>query len=214
MKTKLVVSSILFVSIMLLTGCAKKPDIALKEALAKSNTATSYNTKGEFKIDRLIVKTLPPPTKKYNPQDMIDVLKVSSISYDAAVDETNAKVESIVTFKTKYDGIDMSMKVPILVDFRNETLYIGNSFMVSILSLATKYDKKMKPKTKQEIEKIKEIFSKYESTKIDLSRNGEIFKQINTKKYAKTKKDKDNLKKIQEHLVLNEDSNIFKYLLI
>lgn len=206
MKTKLVVSSILSVSIMLLTGCAeKKPDIALKEALVKSNTATSYNIQGEFKVDRLIVKTLPAPTKKYNPQEMIDILKVSTISYDGAVDEANAKVESIYTFKTKYDGIDMSIRIPILIDFRNETLYVGNSMITSILSLATKYDKKMKPKDKQELEKVKEIFSKYENTKIDLSKNGELFKEFDTKKYAKTKKDKDNLKKIQKHLSLNEE---------
>jgi hypothetical protein len=207
MNKKIIITSILSAYILLLsTGCAeKKPDIALKEALAKSHTATSYNTKGEFKIDRLLIKTLPEPSKKYNPQEMVDFIRASSISHESAIDETIAKVESVCTFKTKYDGIDMSIRIPILMDFRNETLYISNSFMISVLSLATKYDKNMKPKDKQEIGRVKEIFAKYENTKINLSANSELFKELDTKKYAKTKKDKENLKKIQDNLKLNEE---------
>ncbi len=199
-----IIAMALSMGILLVSGCStKKPDVALKEAIAKTNSATSYKIKGEIKIDRLIIKSLPAPTKKYNPQEIVDTLRATTITYDTTIDETNAKVEALCSLNTKYDGIDMSIKIPVIMDYKNETLYFGSSAINSVLSLAKKYDKKMKPKDKINLEKVKSILTEQEYIKFDLSENGDIAKELSKNK--KTKKDKVLIKELQDNFTLNEE---------
>lgn len=187
-------------------GCStKKPDIALKEALAKSHTATSCNQHGEIKIDRLILKIIPKPTKDFDSQEAIDILKATSISYDAAVDETNAKMDVVYTIKSRYDGIDMNIPVQLMLDYKNQSIYVGNSIFDTIVSLGIKFDKKITKREKENLAKIKSIVSKHEYTKLDLSPNSEFFKELKAQSTKKERaKIEKNLKLLTDEMKFNE----------
>ncbi|KIM05023.1 MAG: hypothetical protein KN64_05110 [Sulfurovum sp. AS07-7] len=161
MRNKITLSFLTLASILVMSGCSSStlsPDVAFKESINKTFDAKGYNYSGEVKLDKLMVKA-DPSSMPLEMKKIESIAKAVTIGFTGAVDSTNAKEEVTYEYKYNKDNVNFSMKIPVLIDYSKQNIYIGNSLLNTFLPENEEYQNKL--------------------IKVDLSKDSQLLKDLN-----------------------------------
>lgn len=123
-----------------LGGCAGSltPHEALNQAVTRSFDAPGFNYSTQTRITDLTVP-LPDASKegaekqKLNYLAGLGVIRGLSFKGDGAIDMKAKKSEVLYDFRYDKDNVEVSIKLPLMMDYSTQTLYIGTSIFTTIL---------------------------------------------------------------------------------
>lgn len=127
-----------------INGCAKSlpPHEELNQAVKKSFDTSGFNYSSKSRITNY---TFPKPDAKAAPDDkslkysgaLLDIVRGFSINVDGAVDMQNKKTEALYDLHYSKDNVEVSIKLPLLLDYNTKTIYIGPSVFHTLLDIAS-----------------------------------------------------------------------------
>jgi len=138
MKPSMLVALGLFGS--LIAGCSHTlpPHQEVNQALQKTLGATGYNYSSKSRITNLVVpvKEIKAAASKQDYLEKgIEIARGISVAADGAIDLKTRKSEVLYNLLYNQDNLDVSVKVPLLLDYTTQTLYVGTTFLNSIFPL-------------------------------------------------------------------------------
>src|SRR6185369_13764843 len=120
-------------------GCAGSlpPHEALNQAVTKSFEATGFNYSTQTRITDLV---LPPPKgteekaekRRLNLMAGLEVVRGLSIRADGAIDMKAKKSEALYDFHYDKDNVEVSIRLPVMMDYNTQTIYVGTSIFNTI----------------------------------------------------------------------------------
>ena len=133
----------LWVMAICISGCAQTlpPHEGLNQAFKKSFDATGLNYSSESKITNIAISknnALADSNDKRMKHlgSSIDIARSISMKTDGAVDMKSNKSEALYELHYKKDNVEVSVKIPLLLDYNSKTIYVGESFINTILEIA------------------------------------------------------------------------------
>jgi hypothetical protein len=137
------VLAIFWIMIICISGCAQTlpPHEGLNQALKKSFDATGLNYSSESKINNISISkssALADSSDKRMKHlgSGLDIVRSISMKTDGAVDLKSNRSEALYELHYKKDNVEVSIKMPLLLDYNNKTLYVGESFVNTFLEIA------------------------------------------------------------------------------
>lgn len=123
-----------------IAGCAGSPPPheALNQALTKSIDATGFNYRSQTRITDLVV---PPQmgteekaeNRRLNLMTGLEVIQGFSVRADGAIDSRTKKSEVLYDFHYDKDNVEVSIRLPVMMDYNTQTIYVGTSIFNTIL---------------------------------------------------------------------------------
>jgi hypothetical protein len=128
---------------LFLGGCAGSlpPHEALNQAVTRSFDATGFNYSNQTRITTLTVPT-PDASKEGTGKPKIgltaglEIVRSLSIRADGAIDMKAKKSEVLYDFHYDRDNVEISIKLPLMMDYTTQTIYVGPSILTTILETA------------------------------------------------------------------------------
>jgi len=127
-----------------ISGCAKSlpPHEELNQAVKKSFDTSGFNYSSKSRITNL---SFPQSGAKAAQDEKIskyagalpDIVRGFSVNVDGALDMKNKKTEALYDLHYSRDNVEVSIKLPILMDYGTTTIYIGPSVLHTILDIAS-----------------------------------------------------------------------------
>ena len=137
MKTKII--AVIGMFIICISGCAQSlpPHEELNQAFKKSFDASGFNYSSKTRITNLSI----PKQESDNSKAMaigagIEAFKGISIDAVGAVDMKGKKAEVLYDLRYDKDNVNVSVKLPLFVDYNTQTIYLGTSFLNTVLETA------------------------------------------------------------------------------
>lgn len=122
------------------TGCAGSlpPHEELNQAVRKSLDATGFNYSSKSRITNL---SLPKQEENAAPGAKglkylgagLDIVRGFSVNMDGAIDMKAKKSEVLYDLRYSKDNVEISIKLPLLVNYNTQTIYVGTSLLTTIL---------------------------------------------------------------------------------
>jgi len=108
----------------------------------KSFDTSGFNYSSKSRITNF---SFPKPDAKAAPDDkslkftgaILDIVRGFSISVDGAIDMQNKKSEALYDLHYNKDNVEVSIKLPLLVDYGTKTIYVGPSIFHTLLDIAS-----------------------------------------------------------------------------
>jgi len=127
-----------------LGGCATgglSPHEALNKAVTQSSDASGFNYTSQTRITDL---TVPPPDaakegaekQKLNYLAGLGVIRGLAIRGDGTIDMKARKSELLYDFRYDRDNVEVSIKLPVMMDYNTQTIYVGTSILTTVLETA------------------------------------------------------------------------------
>lgn len=125
---------------MLAAGCSHTlpPHQEVNQALHKTLNSSGYNYSSKSRITSLAVpvKDLKAAASKQEYLEKgLEVARGLSIIADGAIDMKAKKSEVLYNLHYDQDNVEVSIKVPLLLDYSNQTLYIGTTLFNTIFPM-------------------------------------------------------------------------------
>ncbi|MGD0584811.1 MAG: hypothetical protein ABSA86_03410 [Oryzomonas sp.] len=139
---KRMIIAVLGVMVICVSGCATilPPHEELNQAVKKSLDATGFNYSSKSMVTNL---SLPKQDANAAPGAAdkglqylgtgIDIIRGISVNVDGAIDMKAKKSEALYDLKYNRDNVEVSIKLPLLVDYNTQTIYVGTSLLTTIL---------------------------------------------------------------------------------
>jgi|GEM_PF-687661 len=137
---KRMIVTVLLVMVVCLGGCAGSlpPHEELNQAVRKSLEATGFNYSAKSRITDL---SLPKQDGGAAPNARglkylgagLDIVRGFSVHMDGAIDMKGKKSEALYDLHYDRDNVEVSIKLPLLVDYDTQTIYVGTSIFTTIL---------------------------------------------------------------------------------
>lgn len=127
-------------------GCAGKlpPREELTQAVNRSFDATGFNYKSKSRVMQLTLRNLDakvPENKTIKNTDaLLEIVRGFSLGIEGAIDVKSGKSEALYDLSYSKDNVDISIRLPLLVDYNKQTIYIGPSLLHTILDVASPKD--------------------------------------------------------------------------
>ena len=127
-----------------LGGCASgslSPHEALNQSVTQSFDASGFNYTSQTRITDLAVPA-PDAAKegaekqKLNYLAGLGVIKGLAIRGDGAIDMKVRKSELLYDIRYDKDNVEVSIKLPVMMDYNTQTIYVGTSILTTILETA------------------------------------------------------------------------------
>jgi len=122
-----------------ISGCAKSlpPQEELNQAVKKSLDATGLNYSSKSRITNLSITKLDETDSDAKLSKYLDsslgIIRGISINADGAVDMKAKKSEVLYELRYDKDNVEVSLKLPMMVDYNTQTIYVGTSVLNTIL---------------------------------------------------------------------------------
>lgn len=125
---------------MLAAGCSHTlpPHQEVNQALHKTLNSSGYNYSSKSRITNLAVpvKDLKAAASKQEYLEKgLEVARGLSIIADGAIDMKAKKSEVLYNLHYDQDNVEVSIKVPLLLDYSKQTLYIGTTLFNTIFPM-------------------------------------------------------------------------------
>ncbi len=137
------VSATFWLIIICISGCAQTlpPHEGLNQAFKKSFDATGMNYSSESKITNISISKNNPLTDSSDKRmkhlgSGIDIMLSMSMKTDGAIDMKSNRSEVLYELHYKKDNVEVSIKMPLLLDYNSKTIYVGESFVNTFLEIA------------------------------------------------------------------------------
>jgi hypothetical protein len=122
------------------SGCAQSLPTheEVNRAFTRSFDATGLNYSSKSRITNLTVPKQEPSAATVDKriqyiQQGIDLLRGLSVNADGAIDTKAKRSEVLYDLHYDRDNVEVSVKIPLLVDYGTQTIYVGSSFFNTIL---------------------------------------------------------------------------------
>jgi hypothetical protein len=129
--------------IVCICGCAQTlpPQEGLNQAVKKSFEATGLNYRSESRVSTLNLsksKVLPDLKDKRikNLDSGLNIMRSISEKADVAYDSKTKRIETVYEMHYSKDNAEVSIKIPLLLDYKTKTIYIGKSVFNTVLEAA------------------------------------------------------------------------------
>jgi len=172
---KRMIMAVLGTMVVCLGGCAGSlpPHEELNQAVRKSLDATGFNYSSKSRVTDLSLPKQAAHTPS-NAKGMkylgagLDIVRGFSVNMDGAIDMKAKKSEVLYDLHYDRDNVEVSIKLPLLVDYNTQTIYVGTSLFTTILDAISPQG----PETRGKLIKvnIKELLKKGAAQKPELSR--------------------------------------------
>jgi hypothetical protein len=138
--------AVLGVMVVCVSGCATSlpPHEELNQAVKKSIDATGFNYTSKSRVTNL---SLPKQDANTAPgavdkglkylETGIDIVRGFSMNIDGAIDMKAKKSEVLYDLRYNKDNVEVSIKMPLLVDYNTQTIYVGTSLLNTILDVVS-----------------------------------------------------------------------------
>ncbi|GAB7028419.1 hypothetical protein [Geotalea toluenoxydans] len=130
----------ILLSAICIGGCAHTlpPREDLTQAVTKSFSAPGFNYSSKSRITDLTLPEKVPsvtPSKKTKLalETGVEVIRSLSINVDGAVDMKAKKSQVLYALRYDRDNVEFAIKVPMLVDYGTQTVYVGTSIYTTVL---------------------------------------------------------------------------------
>ena len=127
-------------TITCLSGCAQSlpPHAELNQVFTRSFDASGFNYTSKSRITTLTIPKSDLPKDTSNKVQMalgggLEILKGLSATADGAVDMKAKKSEVLYDIRYDRDNFEVSLKLPMLVEYDTQTIYVGTSVLTTIL---------------------------------------------------------------------------------
>lgn len=137
---KQLVIAVLCMVVFGLSGCAQSlpPHEELNQAIKRSLDVTGFNYSSKSRVTALS-KPKQGVTADSGDKRMkylgtgLDIIQGLSVNVDGAVDMKAKKTEVLYDFHYNKDNVEISVKIPLLLDYNTQTIYVGTSIFNTIL---------------------------------------------------------------------------------
>lgn len=137
---KRMIMAVLGTMVICISGCATSlpPHEELNRAVKKSLDATGFNYSLKSRITDLSLPKRDEDTAA-NAKGLkylgagLDIIRGFSVNMDGAIDMTAKKSEVLYDLHYNKDNVDVSIKLPLLVDYKAQTIYVGTSLLNTVL---------------------------------------------------------------------------------
>ena len=125
---------------ILVAGCTHTlpPHQEVNQALHKTLNASGYNYSSKSRITNLAVPVKDmkaAASKQQYLEKGLDVARGLSIIADGAIDMKAKKSEVLYNLHYDQDNVEVSIKVPLLLNYGNQTLYIGTTLFNTVFPM-------------------------------------------------------------------------------
>jgi hypothetical protein len=134
------VMAVLCVMIICISGCAQSlpPHEEFNQAIKKSLDTTGFNYSLKNRITKLSIPEKDIPTDSGEKRTKyletgLDIVRGFSLNADGAIDTKAKKSEVLYDLHYDKDNVEVSIKLPMLVDYNTQTIYVGTSLLNTIL---------------------------------------------------------------------------------
>jgi len=141
-----IITICLGLAVVVSAGCAGKlpPREELKRAVTRSFDAGGFNYSSTSRVTQLSFRQLntkvPENKNIKNTDALLDIVRGFSIGVDGALDTEAGKSEALYDLRYSKDNVDVSIRLPVLVDYKNQTIYVGPSLLHTILGITSPKD--------------------------------------------------------------------------
>lgn len=124
-------------------GCATQltPHAELSRAVTRSFDSSGFNYSSKNRVTHL---SFPKQDDKgagdKNMKFMgaaLDIVRGFSVNMDGAYDAKNRKTEVLYDLHYDKDNVEVSIKLPLLIDYKTQTIYVGISVLNTVLDIVT-----------------------------------------------------------------------------
>jgi len=151
------VMAVLWMVVFCISGCAQSlpPHEELNQAVKKSLDTTGLNYSLKNRVTTLSIPEQDTPADAGNKglkylETGLDIVRGVSLNVDGAIDMKAKKSEVLYDLHYDKDNVEVSIKLPLLIDYSTQTIYVGTSLLNTVLE--TIYPKM--PATKGKLIKI------------------------------------------------------------
>ena len=143
---KRMIIAVLGMMVVCVSGCARSLPLheELNQAVKKSLDATGFNYSAKSRVTNL---TMPKQDANAAPgagdkglqylRTGVDIVRAFSVNIDGAIDMKAKKSEVLYDLRYNKDNVEVSIKLPLLVDYSTQTIYAGNSILTTILDVVS-----------------------------------------------------------------------------
>jgi hypothetical protein len=180
---KRMILAVLGVVVICVSGCATSlpPHEELNQAVKKSLDATGFNYSTKTRVTNLSV---PKQDANAASGDKnlkfvgagLDIIRGISVNIDGAIDMKAKKSEVLYDLHYNKDNVEVSIRLPLLVDYNTQTIYVGTSFLTTMLDVVSPQG----PETRGKLIKI----DMNELLKEGASRNPDLAKWIGANRFG------------------------------
>ena len=142
---KQLVIAALWTTVIGISGCAQSlpPHEEINQAMKKSFDSTGYNFSSKSRLTELAIpKKQDVPIESADKRDHmkylesgLDIVQALSINLDGAVDMKTKKTEVLYDLRYEKDNVEVSVKMPLFIDYNTQTIYVGTSLFNTILHI-------------------------------------------------------------------------------
>lgn len=125
-----------------LGGCAGSlpPHEALNQAVTKSFQSSGYNYRTQTRIANLVIPPQEGSEEKDKKSRMnlaagLEVIRGFSVRADGAIDSNTKRSEVLYDFHYDKDNVEVSIRLPVMVDYNTQTIYVGSSIFTTVLEV-------------------------------------------------------------------------------
>ncbi|GFE62049.1 hypothetical protein [Geobacter sp. AOG2] len=141
---KQMIVAVIGTMVICIGGCAGSlsPHEELNQAVKKSFDATGFTYSSKSRVTNLSLPKQDADAAskakglKYL-EPGLDIVRGLSVNMDGAVDMKGKRSEALYDLHYNKDNVEVSIKLPLLVDYNTQTLYVGTSFLTTILDVVS-----------------------------------------------------------------------------
>ena len=142
---KRMIMAVLGTMVVCISGCATSlpPHEELNQAVKKSLDATGFNYSSKSRITDLSLPQQDAEATSANAKGLkylgagLDIVRGFSLNMDGAIDMKAKKSEVLYDLHYDKDNVEVSIKLPLLVDYNTQTIYVGTSLLNTILDVVS-----------------------------------------------------------------------------
>lgn len=126
---------------VLMAGCSHTlpPHQEMHQSLKKTLDSSGYNYTSKSRITNLalpVTDLMPAPSNQQYLEKGLEAARGLSIIADGAVDMKTQKSEVLYTIHYDQNNVEVSIKMPLLLDYNKQTLYVGTTILNTIFPMA------------------------------------------------------------------------------
>lgn len=133
-------TALLLLTGICISGCAPAlaPHAALNQAVARSFEATGFNYSSKSRITHLSIPKQPAGAASTDRRTKyldtgLDTLRALSVNAEGAIDLQAKRSEALYDLRYDRDNVEVSIKLPLLIDYNTQTMYVGTSLLTTLL---------------------------------------------------------------------------------
>src|SRR5690242_12160974 len=133
---KRIILTCICMTIVCISGCAKSlpPHEELNLAVKKSFDSSGFNYSSKSRVTNISMPKLDANVATDDKKlkyagAALGIVRGFSVNIDGALDMKNKKSEALYDLHYDKDNVEISIRLPLLIDYNTQTIYVGPSLL-------------------------------------------------------------------------------------